>query len=121
MAPAPLAAPGRPGMVGPDPRLDPRGDRDLRVSMGDRDMRQPQPLEDQDLRTGGDPRFRAGAPFDPRSRPFAPQGPPGGPAPIGGRDDPRMGPGPARPGGNPVISAQDQEKAALIMQVRRPR
>ncbi|EEC00489.1 RNA recognition motif-containing protein [Ixodes scapularis] len=117
MAPAPLAAPGRPGMVGPDPRLDPRGDRDLRVSMGDRDMRQPQPLEDQDLRTGGDPRFRAGAPFDPRSRPFAPQGPPGGPAPIGGRDDPRMGPGPARPGGNPVISAQDQEKAALIMQV----
>lgn len=117
-APFDPRAQGRPGMVGPDPRLDPRGDRDLRASMGDRDMRQPQPLEDQDLRTGPDPRFRGGPPFDPRSRPFPPQGPTGGPAPVGARDDPRVGPGAARPSGaNPVISAQDQEKAALIMQV----
>lgn len=132
-------------MPAPDPRLDPRGDRDLRApmgapmnapmnnpmvasmvapmgasmggsmagsmggsmggsigtpmggsmgapmggpmggAMGDRDMRQP--LEDQDLRTGSDPRFRGGAPFDPRSRPFGQAAPQ---APLG-RDDPRMG------------------------------
>ncbi|XP_077487248.1 cleavage stimulation factor subunit 2 CstF64 [Amblyomma americanum] len=107
--------PGRGGGLGggPDPRLDPRGDRDLRVMppMGDRDMRQQPPLEDQDLRT--DPRYRPGAPFDPRSR--------GGPFGGGTRDDPRMAGGAGRPGppaaANPVISAQDQEKAALIMQV----
>ncbi|KAH8021593.1 hypothetical protein HPB51_015989 [Rhipicephalus microplus] len=106
-----------PGRGGPDPRLDPRGDRDLRTMppMGDRDMRQQPHLEDQDLRT--DPRFRPGAPFDPRNRgPFS--------APGGPRDDPRMAaggsggrPGPPAPAANPVISAQDQEKAALIMQV----
>lgn len=98
--------------------IDPRGDRDLRITpMGDRDMRQqPPPLEDQDLRQ--DPRFRPGAPFDPRSRPF------GGAALGGGRDDPRMAGGGGAAGRqmpsgapNPVISAQDQEKAALIMQV----
>ncbi|XP_050026402.1 uncharacterized protein CstF64 isoform X1 [Dermacentor andersoni] len=107
---------GGPGRGVPDPRLDPRGDRDLRTMppMGDRDMRQQPPLEDQDLRT--DPRFRPGAAFDPRSRPF---GAGGGP-----RDDPRMAgaaaggrPGPPAAAANPVISAQDQEKAALIMQV----
>ncbi|XP_077523395.1 uncharacterized protein LOC144134332 [Amblyomma americanum] len=74
-------------------------------------MRQQPPLEDQDLRT--DPRYRPGAPFDPRSR--------GGPFGGGTRDDPRMAGGAGRPGppaaANPVISAQDQEKAALIMQV----
>lgn len=158
-------------MPAPDPRLDPRGDRDLRApmgapmnapmnnpmvasmvapmgasmggsmagsmggsmggsigtpmggsmgapmggpmggAMGDRDMRQP--LEDQDLRTGSDPRFRGGAPFDPRSRPFGQAAPQ---APLG-RDDPRMGQAARPPAGNTVISAQDQEKAALIMQV----
>lgn len=107
---------------------EPRGDRDMRqgpppVPMGDRDMRQP--LEDQDLRhMGPDPRFRGGA-FDPRGRG-------GGPAPFAGggpppREEPRFlpqrPPAPQMPqqhprgGPNPVISAQDQEKAALIMQV----
>ncbi|XP_064473308.1 cleavage stimulation factor subunit 2 tau variant-like [Ornithodoros turicata] len=142
----PVSEPGRPSVPfdpreqvrgGPlfdpraaEPRMEARGDRDMRQgpppgSMGDRDMRQP--LEDQDLRHMGppDPRFRSGA-FDPRARGG------GGPAPFGGggpppRDDPRFMPQrpPAppvqqqhpRPGPNPVISPQDQEKAALIMQV----
>ncbi|KAL3189341.1 hypothetical protein MRX96_002658 [Rhipicephalus microplus] len=83
-----------PGRGGPDPRLDPRGDRDLRTMppMGDRDMRQQPHLEDQDLRT--DPRFRPGRHLTPA---------------VVGLLVPLEAPGTTR--------AWQAEKAALIMQV----